>query len=80
MRARMIAFQEETGHMYNLEATPAEGTTYRFAKEDAKRYPGILQAGQPGAEQARVEAENAAAARRAQAEQRPAVAIQHQHR
>ena len=33
-------FQEETGHMYNLEATPAEGTTYRFAKEDRKRYPG----------------------------------------
>jgi ribonucleoside-triphosphate reductase len=31
--------------MYNLEATPAEGTTYRFAKEDRKRYPGILQAG-----------------------------------
>ena len=33
--------------MYNLEATPAEGTTYRFAKEDKKRYPGILQAGTP---------------------------------
>ncbi|MGH8421531.1 MAG: anaerobic ribonucleoside-triphosphate reductase, partial [Pseudomonas fluorescens] len=32
-------------HMYNLEATPAEGTTYRFAKEDLKRYPDILQAG-----------------------------------
>jgi ribonucleoside-triphosphate reductase len=31
--------------MYNLEATPAEGTTYRFAKEDRKRYPMILQAG-----------------------------------
>jgi ribonucleoside-triphosphate reductase (formate) len=31
--------------MYNLEATPAEGTTYRFAKEDMKRYPGIIQAG-----------------------------------
>jgi len=45
IRARMTAFQEETGHMYNLEATPAEGTTYRFAKEDRKRYPGILQAG-----------------------------------
>ena len=45
IRARIAAFQEETGHMYNLEATPAEGTTYRFAKEDAKRYPGILQAG-----------------------------------
>ena len=45
VRARMLEFQEETGHMYNLEATPAEGTTYRFAREDAERYPGILQAG-----------------------------------
>jgi len=45
VRARIVEFQEETGHMYNLEATPAEGTTYRFAKEDRKRYPGILQAG-----------------------------------
>lgn len=45
VRARMLAFQEETGHMYNLEATPAEGTTYRFAKEDRKHYPDILQAG-----------------------------------
>ncbi|WP_449385810.1 ribonucleoside triphosphate reductase [Cellulomonas soli] len=45
VRARMVEFQEETGHLYNLEATPAEGTTYRFAKEDLKRYPGILQAG-----------------------------------
>jgi ribonucleoside-triphosphate reductase len=47
VRERMVAFQEETGHLYNLEATPAEGTTYRFAKEDRKRYPGILQAGTP---------------------------------
>ncbi|MFW7341113.1 ribonucleoside triphosphate reductase [Pollutimonas sp. H1-120] len=45
VRARMLEFQEATGHMYNLEATPAEGTTYRFAKEDRKRCPGILQAG-----------------------------------
>jgi len=45
VRARMVQFQEETGHMYNLEATPAEGTTYRFAREDQKRYPDILQAG-----------------------------------
>ncbi|MBD3813448.1 MAG: ribonucleoside triphosphate reductase [Betaproteobacteria bacterium] len=45
IRGRIAAYQEETGHMYNLEATPAEGTTYRFAKEDAKRYPDILQAG-----------------------------------
>ncbi|KAA6186722.1 ribonucleoside triphosphate reductase [Thiohalocapsa marina] len=45
VRARMVQFQEETGHMYNLEATPAEGTTYRFAREDRKRFPDILQAG-----------------------------------
>ena len=45
VRTRIVAFQAETGHMYNLEATPAEGTTYRFAKEDRKRWPGILQAG-----------------------------------
>ncbi|MGK5081046.1 ribonucleoside triphosphate reductase [Janthinobacterium sp. HLX7-2] len=45
VRVRMLEFQEETGHMYNLEATPAEGTTYRFAREDRKRYPAILQAG-----------------------------------
>jgi ribonucleoside-triphosphate reductase len=49
VRARMVEFQEATGHMYNLEATPAEGTTYRFAREDRKRYPGILQAGTPDA-------------------------------
>ncbi len=45
IRNRMRAFQEATGNLYNLEATPAEGTTYRFAKEDKKRYPNILQAG-----------------------------------
>ena len=45
VRGKMLAFQEETGHMYNLEATPAEGTTYRFAKEDKKRYTDIIQAG-----------------------------------
>lgn len=45
VRARMLEFQDETGHMYNLEATPAEGTTYRFAKEDKKHWPDILQAG-----------------------------------
>lgn len=47
VRERMVAFQEETGHLYNLEATPAEGTTYRFAREDRRRYPDILQAGTP---------------------------------
>ena len=45
LRERMKGYQEETGSLYNLEATPAEGTTYRFAREDKKRYPGILQAG-----------------------------------
>lgn len=45
IRKRMTEFQAQTGHLYNLEATPAEGTTYRFAREDRKRYPGILQAG-----------------------------------
>ncbi|NKX94009.1 ribonucleoside triphosphate reductase [Sanguibacter hominis ATCC BAA-789] len=45
VRARMVEFQEETGHLYNLEATPAEGTTYRFAKEDRARWTDILQAG-----------------------------------
>jgi ribonucleoside-triphosphate reductase len=45
VRTRIVDFQEETGHLYNLEATPAEGTTYRFAREDRKRWPGILQAG-----------------------------------
>lgn len=45
VRAKMLMFQDETGHMYNLEATPAEGTTYRFAKEDRKRFANILQAG-----------------------------------
>ena len=46
IRDRMKEFQEETGNLYNLEATPAEGTTYRFAKEDKKRFPTIFQAGQ----------------------------------
>ncbi|QOC25834.1 ribonucleoside triphosphate reductase [Microbacterium hominis] len=38
VRARITAFQQETGHMYNLEASPAEGATYRFAKEDIARF------------------------------------------
>ncbi len=45
VRARILSYQNQTGSMFNLEATPAEGTTYRFAKEDRKRFPGILQAG-----------------------------------
>ncbi|MCT1998429.1 ribonucleoside triphosphate reductase [Brachybacterium muris] len=45
VRETMVRFQEETGNLYNLEATPAEGATYRFAKEDRARFPGILTAG-----------------------------------
>jgi len=45
MRGRLVGYQEKTGHLYNLEATPAEGTTYRFAKEDRARFPEIIQAG-----------------------------------
>ncbi len=45
MRERLTEYQMATGHMYNLEATPAEGTTYRFAKEDKKQFADILQAG-----------------------------------
>ncbi len=44
MREVLTAYQEETGNLYNLEATPAEWTTYRFAKEDKKHFPDILQA------------------------------------
>jgi len=45
MRNKLTEFQNETGNLYNLEATPAEGTTYRFAKEDQKRFPNIIQSG-----------------------------------
>jgi len=45
IRGRMVEAQERTGTLYNLEATPAEGTTYRFAREDRRRFPDILQAG-----------------------------------
>ena len=45
IRNKMVEFQESTGHLYNLEATPAEGATYRFIKEDLKRYPDIIHAG-----------------------------------
>lgn len=45
MRERLVRYQEKTGNLYNLEATPAEGTTYRFAKEDRKRFSNIIQAG-----------------------------------
>ena len=49
MRNKLREYQEETGNLYNLEATPAEGATYRFAKEDQKIFPGIIQAGTPEA-------------------------------
>jgi len=42
MRERLLDFQEETGNIYNLEATPAEGTSYRLAKIDKKKYPDII--------------------------------------
>ncbi len=45
LRDLMSQFQEETGHSYNLEATPAEGTTYRLARLDHEMYPDIIQAG-----------------------------------
>lgn len=45
VRKKLTDFQNETGNLYNLEATPAEGTTYRFAREDRKKFPEILQAG-----------------------------------
>lgn len=45
LRNKIKSYQEQTGNLYNLEATPAEGTTYRFAKEDKKRYQNIIQAG-----------------------------------
>ena len=47
IREKLVKIQEETGHMYNLEATPAESATYRFAREDKKRFMGIIQAGTP---------------------------------
>ncbi len=45
IRDKLVKIQEETGHMYNLEATPAEGATTRFAREDKKRFKDIIQAG-----------------------------------
>ena len=45
MRKKMVKFQEDTGNLYNLEATPAEGTSYRQAKTDREKYPDIIAAG-----------------------------------
>ena len=49
MNKKMEAYQEDGKALWNLEATPAEGTTTRFAREDIKRYPDIIQAGFPDA-------------------------------
>ena len=48
MRDRLVMYQEEYGDLYNLEATPAESTTYRLAKHDKEQYPDIITAGEPG--------------------------------
>lgn len=48
MRERLVIYQEEYGDLYNLEATPAESTTYRLAKHDRKRWPEIRTAGKEG--------------------------------
>jgi anaerobic ribonucleoside-triphosphate reductase len=48
MRERLSDYQETYGDLYNLEATPAESTTYRLAKHDKKHYPDIITAGNPG--------------------------------
>lgn len=46
MRDRIIGYQEETGNLYNLEATPAESTAYRLARADRRKYPDIIAAGE----------------------------------
>ena len=48
MRERLSDYQEQYGDLYNLEATPAESTTYRFAKHDKKQYPDIITANENG--------------------------------
>ena len=48
MRERLSDYQEQYGDLYNLEATPAESTTYRFAKHDKKHYPDIITANENG--------------------------------
>ncbi len=48
MRERLVIYQEEYGDLYNLEATPAESTTYRLAKHDRERWPEIITAGKKG--------------------------------
>ncbi|GAI13068.1 unnamed protein product, partial [marine sediment metagenome] len=45
MREKLVKYQEETGNLYNLEATPAEATAYRLALKDKENYPDIIAAG-----------------------------------
>ena len=47
MRERLMDYQEQYGNLYNLEATPAESTTYRLAKHDVALYPDIITAATP---------------------------------
>ena len=55
MRERLVHFQRETGNNYNLESTPAEGTSYRLARIDKQRYPEILCANEPRLREAQAE-------------------------
>ena len=48
MRERLKDYQEKYGDLYNLEATPAESTTYRFAKHDKEQFPDIITANEKG--------------------------------
>lgn len=50
MREKLVEMQEETGNNYNLEATPAEGTSYRLARRDKKKYPDIICANEEACE------------------------------
>jgi len=54
MRVRLVRYQKATGHNYNLEATPAEGTSYRLARKDRQRFPGITAANDHAGERAPV--------------------------
>jgi len=54
MRSKLIEFQEETGNMYNLEATPAEGTSHRLARIDKNKYPDIIVANEKDVKEGKV--------------------------
>jgi ribonucleoside-triphosphate reductase (formate) len=55
MRERIIGYQEKTGNLYNLEATPAEGTSYRLARKDREKYPEIIFANQKDVKEKKAE-------------------------